>query len=268
MTFMDRLRGLIIPVGVMLLVLIVAGLGAFIWTSTYVHSVASGAQLNRSPARPADSQGRPPSPTSPATLAALLTKVHGAVWEVDTFDANGQPSVGSAFAVVSSANQTLLLTSYSVVTAATFQPAPSIDLRQGSVSKSATLRTWDAANDLALLVLDEGNQPVLVGPTPGTSSQLAQQVYVVSGAGGSNGIITTGKLSSASTAAGVVDNARQDKAARGGPLVDASGAALGVDSLDYMPAQVGTFSGGHVAVPIQNACIEVLSCPGDTFPSS
>lgn len=267
MTIMDRLRGLIIPVGVMVLVLVAAGLGAFIWTSTYVNSVASGAQLNRSPARGAGSQAGPPSPTSPATLAALLAKVHGAVWEVDTFDANGQPSVGSAFAVVSSANQTLLLTSYAVVTAATYQPAPSIDVRQGSISKPATLRTWDAAHDLALLVLDEGNQPVLVGPPPVTAPQTAQQVYAISGAG-SNGAITTGKLSPGSTAAGLVDDAAQDDASRGGPLVDAGGSVLGVDSLAYSPQAATSSPGAHIAVPIQDACTEVLVCPGDTFPSS
>lgn len=268
MTFRDGLRGVLIPLAVVLVVLVAAGLGAFIWTATYVHSVASGAQLSKSAARTRGKAARPPSPTSPATLATLLGKVHGAVWEVNTFDANGQPSVGSAFAVVSSANQTLLLTSYAVVSAATFQPAPSIEVRQGSVSKPVTLRTWDVRHDLALLVLDKGNQSVLHGPAV-NPPQPVQQVYAVSGAGGPNGSITTGKLSPASTATGLVDDAPQHNASRGGPLVDASGSALGVDSLAFMPPQLVTSSAGaHFAVPIQDACTEVLVCPGDTFPSS
>lgn len=268
MTFRDVLRAALIPLAVVLLVLVAAGLGAFIWTATYVHSVASGAQLSRSPAKTGGEAGGPPSPTSPTTLAALLDKVHGAVWEVNTFDANGQPSIGSAFAVFSSSDQTLLLTSYAVVSAATFQPAPSIDVRQGSVSKPVTLRTWDAVHDLALLVLEEGNQSVVHGSAV-NPPQPAQQVYAVSGAGGPNGSITTGKLSPASTAAGLVDDAPQQNASRGGPLVDVNGSALGVDSLAFMPPQPTTSSpGAHFAVPVQDACTEVLVCPGDTFPSS
>lgn len=264
------MKKFLIPLGVTVLVLFLAGLGAFIWAALYVNSVATAAQASvssssRSPGHPPPP---PPSPTSQATLSALAGKVHGSVWKVDTFDVNGQPSVGSAFAVVSDSNQTLLLTSYAVVTAATYQPAPAIQVHQGSgPDKLATLRTWDPAHDLALLVLNEGNYPVLHGTA--NPSQPGQQVYVMSGAGGANGTITTGKLGATSTGAGLVDDAPQGGAARGGPLIDGTGSVIGIASSSFTPpTPIDVPLGSHIAVPIQDSCAKVLRCPGNVFPTS
>ncbi len=266
----SRLYGVLIPLGVTVFILVAAGLGAFIWTAVYVNSVASGAQQSHAQASKSAGKrpGQPPSPTSQATLSSLLGKVHAAVWAVDTFDANGRTTAGSAFAVVSNSDQTLLLTSYSVVSAAAYQPAPTIQVHQpGGANKLVTLRTWDPAHDLALLVLNEGNDPVLHGAS--TPPQPGQQVYVVSGSGGPDGTITTGKLRAVATTSGLVDDAPQDSASRGGPLIDIDGNVLGVDSMAFVPPQpTASMAGTHVAVPIQDACAEVLVCPGNTFPSS
>ncbi len=60
----------------------------------------------------------------PATLAALIKQVAPSVYFVHTLDANGQASVGTAFVVSSTTTQSLLLTSYTTVKAATVTPGP------------------------------------------------------------------------------------------------------------------------------------------------
>jgi hypothetical protein len=58
------------------------------------------------------------------TLETLVEKAKDSVFFVSTLDENGQPSVGTAFAVASDSEQTLLLTSYNTVRAATRAPRP------------------------------------------------------------------------------------------------------------------------------------------------
>src|SRR5581483_3849773 len=114
-----------------------------------------------------------------------------ALYFVHTLDANGQPSVGTAFAVASDTRQTLLLTSYTVVQAATKKPGPQLFVRHGTGNDQAvTVYTWDESNDLALIILPSGNQPKLdfsqSAPKPG------ERVYAVSGLGSAGASITQG----------------------------------------------------------------------------
>ena len=92
-----------------------------------------------------------------AAVANLLKQTQASVWFVHTVDANGQPSVGSAFAVSSSGGKTLMVTSYAVVQAATHQPAPAISVRKGDTDTPATLWSWQPAKDLALLTVNRDN---------------------------------------------------------------------------------------------------------------
>lgn len=248
---------------VTVVVLVIAVVASFVWTSDLIHSAISTLQARRtSPAVVPSGTGG--STANQASRTALLTEVHGGVWTVSTLDANGSPSRGSAFAVVSTSSQTLLVTSYSVVAAATYQPAPPVEVHQGGgPDQPVTLRTWDPQHDLALLVLNAGNEPVLQGtgdvpPVPG------QQVYRVSGTGGPVGAVTPGKLITVSAAA-VTDDLPPDGPSRGGPVVDASGNVLAVASSAYLPTGSAP-PGALVAVPIQDVCVEVLVCPTGFFP--
>ncbi|MHB1533869.1 MAG: S1 family peptidase [Acidimicrobiales bacterium] len=253
-------------------VLLACGVAAFIWTALYVQSIVSSAERSRTAAAansPSSKTVPPPKPpTGAAVLSALLAQVHDAVWVVHTFDDNGEPLTGTAFAVASNPTQTFLLTSFTVVSAATYQPAPPVEVNQGSGPfQTVTLRNWDAAHDMALLVLNQGNQPVLRGSGGNPPSQ-GQEVYLVSGTGGPEGSITPGKLTVIS--AGFLDDtARQRADARGGPLIDASGNVLGMDSSSFSGAQTtSTSAGTGLAVPIKEACAQVLVCPGGNFPSA
>jgi hypothetical protein len=267
----SRRRRLVVPAVVTLAVLAAAVAGSFLWTDHIISTATAGLE-NRPPpptANPGTSAG-----AAAANQASLANLVHGAVWSVNTYDGNGNPSAGSAFAVVSTSTQTLLLTSYAVIAANTYAAPPPLLVNQGGgPDQAVTVRTWDPAHDLALLVMDKGNQPVLHG-TSGVAPVLGQRVYEVSGAGGPTGAITAGKLVAVSD--GTLDeDIPQDSAARGGPVIDSGGDVLGMVSSAYLPPapattnQPGPSTAGaaaHAGVPISDACLEVLVCPGGTFP--
>src|SRR4051812_32276768 len=66
------------------------------------------------------------------------------VYSVVTLDDQGRPSVGTAFSVVTNGNESLMLTSYTTIRAATVNPGPAIVLRKnGSPDLPASLLSWD-----------------------------------------------------------------------------------------------------------------------------
>src|SRR5256885_9402954 len=81
------------------------------------------------------------------TLAALTKQIAPSMFFVHTLDEAGQPSVGSAFAVASDANQTFLVTSYNTVRAATKKPGPDLFVRQGNNETKVTVYTWQEERD-------------------------------------------------------------------------------------------------------------------------
>ncbi|MDQ6840516.1 MAG: serine protease [Actinomycetota bacterium] len=259
-----RRRRLLAPLVVTILVLVAAGLGSFFWTAHAMHTAVSDSRTG--PSAPTTAAGSTAKSAAAASQSALLAQVHGAVWAVNTLDAEGNPSVGSAFAVVSGPSQTLLVTSYSVVAAATYRAAPPLQVNQGGgPDQPVTLRTWDPGHDLALLVMAVGNQPVLHG-TGGIPAAAGQAVDMVSGAGGANGAIAAGKLLAVSATA-LADDIPPGNDGRGGPVIDTSGDVVGVASSAFMPPpSAATPTGAHVGVPIGVVCAEVLVCPGGSFP--
>ncbi len=124
------------------------------------------------------------------TVQTLAAKAAPALYFVHTLDASGQPSVGTAFAVASDSHQTLLLTSYTVVAAATRSPGPQVFVRHGSSDQPLTVYTWDEAKDLALLVLPTGEQPTLTFAS--AAPQVGERVFAVSGLGAQGAAVTQG----------------------------------------------------------------------------
>jgi S1-C subfamily serine protease len=202
----------------------------------------------------------------PAALAALVKQVAPAVYFVHTLDVNGQPSVGTAFVVSSNSSQSLLLTSYTTVQAATRAPAPAIFIRQGNTDTQVTVRTWDPQYDLALLVVPQGNlHPLPTAPlTP--APQLGDRVYAVSGLGSAGASIAQGSVVDVS-ASGVAEDAAIGPAFQGGPLVNQAGQVVAVASRTYAP--LGFSSDGVWFAPyVEAACNVVLVCPGGTLAGS
>jgi S1-C subfamily serine protease len=193
------------------------------------------------------------------TLEELVKKAQGAVWFVRTLDEAGQPSVGSAFAVASDSDETLLLTSFATVRAATYQPGPQVFLRKGDQEARAVVWTWQPERDLALLVLDRGNQPKLDFAPTNPPLKLGERVFAMSGLGASGASVTQGFVADVSGSA-IQSDAAVGAHFQGGPLLNSDGKVLGVASRSFGPLGFQS-EGVYFALPVRAACDRVLRCP-------
>jgi S1-C subfamily serine protease len=199
----------------------------------------------------------------PAALADLVKKVAPSVFFVHTLDANGQASVGSAFVVTSNTTQSLLVTSYTTVLAATRSPGPPVYIRQGTIDTPVTVRAWDPQYDLALLVAPEANLHVVPAAAASPAPQPGDRVFAVSGLGSAGASIAQGSVIDVS-ASGITEDAAVGPAFQGGPLINQAGQVVAVASRAYAP--LGFTSDGVWFAPyVEAACNKVLVCPGGTL---
>ncbi len=205
---------------------------------------------------------------SPTQMASVIKQVAPSVFFVHTLDQSGQPSVGTAFVISSSNGQSLLLTSYSTVAAATHTPGPQVFISQGpgGTDTPVTLRTWDPQYDLALLIVDKaGLTPVTPAPSS-PSPAPGDRLFAVSGLGSAGASLTAGTVVDVSSSGLEVDTPI-GTAFQGGPLVNQAGQVVAVASRSYAP--LGFTSQGTYFVPyVEAACAKVLSCPNGTLPGS
>ena len=192
------------------------------------------------------------------TLEALVEKVRESVFFVTTQDEEGQPSVGTAFAVASDSEQTLALTSYTTVRAATRQPAPKVVVRQGDAEVPAQLWTWQEDRDLALLVIGKGSVPRLpLADDPPVKT--GERLFAISGLGSAGGSISQGFVADVS-GAGIQHDAAVGPAFQGGPLVNSEGEVVAVATRAYSPVGFST-DDVFFAPLVSAACEKVLKCP-------
>jgi S1-C subfamily serine protease len=203
---------------------------------------------------------------SPATLAALVKRVSPSVFFVHTLGVNGQASVGTAFVVTSNATQSLLLTSYTTVQAATRAPAPAVFIRQGSVDTQVTVRSWDPQYDLAVVVAPLPNLHVLPAAAPAPGPQPGDGIFAVSGLGSAGASIAQGSVIDVS-ASGIAEDAPIGPAFQGGPLINLAGQVVAVASRSYAPLGFTT-DGVWFAPFVEAACNKVLICPSGTLAGS
>ena len=207
--------------------------------------------------------------TDPAAQRALVRALSPSLFVVTTQDTSGAPSVATAFVVSSSATESLLLTSYSAVAAATTSPGPAVYVRPASGSgpgEKVTVRTWDPTHDLAIIVLPVGHLPVLQPAPRRPGPQLGQTVFAVSALGGEGGAIASGEVDDVSSV-GIANDIPIGPSFQGAPVVNARGAVLGVASRTYAPLGFAP-SGVWYAPFVRMACDRVLSCPGGAISSS
>lgn len=230
-----------------------------------LRSVAAAGRAQIQSAATADRQGG----TAPSTQQALVRSLTPSLFVVMTSSTAGQPSVGTAFVVASSATESLLLTSYTTVQAATTIPGPRVEVRPASGSGRArpvTVRTWDPTHDLAVLVLPVGNLPVVRLAPAHPGPQLGQSVFAVSALGANGGAIAAGEVDDVSSS-GIADDIPIGAAYQGAPIVDSHGAVVAVASRSYAP--LGVAPGGIWYAPfVGMACDEVLNCPGGSLGAS
>jgi S1-C subfamily serine protease len=194
------------------------------------------------------------------TVQGLAAKAAPALYFVHTLDASGQPSVGTAFAVASDSHQTLLLTSYTVVAAATRQPGPQVFVRHGGNDQALTVYTWDESRDLALLIMPTGGQATLTFAT--ASPQVGERVFALSGLGSQGAAVTQGFVADVS-ADGIQHDATVGPQFQGGPLLNSDGNVVGVLSRTYSPLGFPV-ADVWFAVPPSGVCARVLTCSGGT----
>jgi len=194
------------------------------------------------------------------TLQNLVSKSAPSLYFVHTLDQAGQPSVGTGSAVASDSKQTLLLTSYTVVQAATRKPGPDVFVRHGGNDQKVTVFTWQEDKDLALIILPTGNQPKLdFAPS---SPQPGERVFALSGLGGQGASITQGFVADVS-AEGIQHDSRVGTQFQGGPLLNSNGQVVGILSRTYSPLGFPV-ADVYFAVPPKAACEKVLQCPNGT----
>jgi S1-C subfamily serine protease len=196
------------------------------------------------------------------TLEALVKKVRPSLFFVSSLDEGGAATVGTGFVVASDSNQSLLLTSYSTVRAATHAPGPPITVRQGDQQVKATLWTWQEDKDLALLILQKGNVPRLPFAPRSPVVKTGDRIFALSGLGASGGSISQGFVADVSSA-GIQHDAAIGPSFQGGPLLNSKGEVLAVASRTYTGNLGFVTDDVFFAIPIRAACDKVLKCPSD-----
>lgn len=195
------------------------------------------------------------------TVDELIEGVKNSIFVVSTLDENGQPSVGTAFVLFSDSERSFLLTSYTTVRAATVSPGPDLTVGNGSGEINVELASWDAPRDLALLIAEDSpNLPPLTLADPSVTA-TGDRVFAVSAVGAQNASVVQGIIADVASNA-VSHDAPIGPQYQGGPLLNAAGEVVAVDSRTYAPlgfAPDSVFFG----VPIREACAEVVQCPTD-----
>ena len=231
--------------------------GAIIYTSSDNAQIAAIDPADQSrvpPTVPESADPRSPGTTQvPEILDAegIAKKAGPSVWTVSSLDESGRPIEGSGFIAGSFGGQTYVLTSLSIVRAATRIPGPEIVVRNAGAEVRATLWTWQEDRDLALLVTNRTAPSLSWGDE--NQAKVGDKVFVMGGAGGA---AMAGVIKSVSPGS-IQHNVFVDGRSQGAPLLNEKGQVLGMVSLTVVPGVgVDTF----YAVPIEAACERVLTC--------
>jgi S1-C subfamily serine protease len=255
-------------VGLVVMVLVASVFIGFCSGFVYTQSESGKVELQdpAGPQRPENANPVPTPATVPATtttklevlsVEALGRKVAPSVWRVSTMDEAGNPVEVSALVAGSFGGQSFLLTTFSALRASTKAPGPEIVVRNGGSQTTATLWTWQEDRDLALLVIPRVAPP-LQWVADNHAAKAGDKVFV--GAEGTG--LVQGKVTSVSST-GIEHDILIDGLRQGGPLVNDRGEVLGMASSAYNPGGVGT-DRIFIAVPIRDACEQVLSCSSGT----
>jgi S1-C subfamily serine protease len=196
----------------------------------------------------------------------LPAEIGLSVFQLRTTDEDGRPVAGSAAAVAEHRGGTALVTSYSLVKAATISPGPGIELVKGDRKIPATLWSWDPDRDLALVVVEVELPRLTLSDEDEQIAIVGGGVFAISGSGGQGATASPGTVLDRS-AAGLQHTAVIGTLFEGGPLVDAGGTLVGVASTAYRPLGI---DGGDVsfAPDLAGVCSRLLNCANPTSPET
>ena len=236
--------------------------GALIYTSSdnaQIAAVDPADQTRTLPTAPPSTEAAGPTTTKPEILTpdGISKRTGPSVFSVSSLDENGRPVEGSGFVIGSFGGQTFVLTSFSLVRAATRIPGPEIVVKSGNSDIKATLWTWQEERDLALLVTTR-TIASLTWADDDPPAKAADKVYLVAGGGGGP---VAGVLAEVAPTT-IRHNVFVDERRVGAPLLNERGQVLGMASLAATPPGVVPAPDTFYAVPINVACERVLNCGG------
>ncbi len=196
----------------------------------------------------------------------LPAEIGSSVFQLRTTDEDGRPVAGSAAAVAEHRGGTALVTSYSLVKAATISPGPGIELVKGDRTIPATLWSWDKDRDLALVVVEVELPRLTLSDDDEQTAIVGSGVFAISGSGGQGATASPGTVLDRSEA-GLQHTAVIGTVFEGGPLVDADGKLVGVASTAYRPLGI---DGGDVsfAPDLAGLCSRLLNCADPISPGT
>lgn len=195
------------------------------------------------------------------TVDELLDTVGPSVFLVTSLDEAGQPSVGTAFVLFSDSERSFLVTSLETVRAATAEPGPAIEVRQGGSTIGVELSAWDDGRDLALLIAEDAPNLPAIGVADPSSVTPGDRIFAVSGLGSSGGAVVQGVVADVA-ANGIQHDAPVGPQFQGGPLLNRTGELIGIASRRYAPLGFvpdTVFFG----VPVREACVQLVQCPSE-----
>ncbi len=244
-----------------LVAMLVGFTGALIYTSSDNAQIAAGDPADQTRTLPTAPE-QPESSATTTTVAEILTpdgiqkRAAPSVWSVSSLDENGRPVEGAGFVAGSFGGQTYLLTSFSIVRAATRIPGPEIVVRNGGSDLKATLWTWQEERDLAMLVTSR-TIASLTWADDNPAPKAGDKVYLAApGSGPLAGVIQS------VTPEGIRHNVFLDARRQGAPLLNERGQVLGMATLGLLPPGALPPVDSFLAVPIAAACDRVLNCGG------
>ncbi|HLI56662.1 MAG TPA: trypsin-like peptidase domain-containing protein [Actinomycetota bacterium] len=156
-------------------------------------------------------------------------------------------------------------------------PPPTAIVNVAGADHSGTVYTWDAADNLAMIIVYVGNVPALQ-----FSNEVAVpglNVWAVSAAGGQYGATAAAGQVVSNGGHSVSTSAAFGPQATGGPLVDQKGDVVGVLYVPPPPTPSPAASGARasptpspspsptattpagLAIPVHLACVRVIVCP-------
>ncbi len=194
------------------------------------------------------------------TVANLVQQVGPSVWFVETLDESGAPSVGTAFVVESNDKESVVVTSFATVRAATRAPSPEVNVTKGSDRLKARLDNWVEDKDLAVLTIPRGGLKKLEWVAEDQQPRVGERTFVASGLGSSGASVTQGFINDVSAGA-ITHDSSMGLQFRGGPLLNSDGRVTGVGSTAYSPFGFASPTGTSFATPIRTTCEKLLRCP-------
>lgn len=196
----------------------------------------------------------------------LPAQIGPSVYQLRTTNERGASVAGTASAVAKHQGGTAFVTSYSLVKSGTITPAPGIELVKGEERIPATLWSWDADRDLALIVVDVELPRLVFATEAELTSSVGSKVFAMSGTGGQGATASPGTVLDRSNV-GLQHTAAIGELFDGGPLVSSGGKLIGIASVSYAPLG---FTGGDVrfASDLNGLCSSLLNCADPVDPTA